>query len=315
MNHPLVSIICTCYNQGAYIEEALDAVITQSYEAIELIIIDNGSKDHSVEVIRNWVGLNPDKEIGTVFNFPSINYCKAFNQGLQKAKGKYIIDLAGDDLLLPDHVKTAVNTLESGTAGVYFSNAFLDREKQGTPDVFYSVGKEERVLKEVLSGDIYRHVVQKHFLCAATMVFRAEILKKEGGYDEELSYEDFDILVRLARRYEFVFNGNIGVKKRILKTSFSANQYRIKNCVMLPSTLKVCRKIQAMNRSLQENQALQWRVMYETKHALASANFDIAARFLDLAKEIGTSGFRYHLFRLWGKTRLDLSYLYKIYLS
>lgn len=311
----MVSIICTCYNHGEFIKGALDSVRNQSYGPIELIIIDNGSKDNSVEVIRNWVKYNEDQKLRTIFHFPSINYCKAFNQGLQKANGKYIIDLSGDDLLLLDHVKTAVETLENGHAGVYFSNAYLEGEKSGSSEVFYPVNEEGRLLKEVISGDIYIHVVQKHFLCAPTMVFKAEILKKEGGYDQELSYEDFDILVRLARKYGFVFNGNIGVKKRILKTSFSAKQYSIKNSVMLPSTLKVCRKIQAMNKSLKENEALQFRVMFETKHALASANFDTAAEFLNLAQEIGVFGFRYHLFRLWEKVRLDLSSIYRILIS
>src|SRR5690606_24064535 len=105
--------------------------------------------------------------------------------------------------------------------------------------------------------------------------FKTEVLKNEGGHDEDLSYEDFDIIVRLARNYLFVFNEYIGVKKRLLENSFSSKQYSIRNSVMLPSTLKICRKIQLMNRSHRENNALKFRVMFETKHALASANFDV----------------------------------------
>jgi glycosyltransferase involved in cell wall biosynthesis len=311
MNNPLVSIICTCYNHENYIKESLDAVLNQSYDQIELIIIDNGSKDRSAGIIQHWVNVNQDIKVETIFHFPSINYCKAFNQGLQQTNGKYIIDLSGDDLLLPNHVRRAVGTLEQTDAAVYFSNAYLEGNKK-TVVTFYPVHKKGKVIKEVFWGNLYVHVVQKHFLCAPTLVFIAEILKKEGGYDESLTYEDFDIIVRLSRKYQFVFNENIGVKKRMLKTSFSAQQYSIKKSLMLPSTLKVCRKIQAMNQSPEENKALQFRVMFETKHALASANFDIAEKFLGLAQEIGVVGIRYQIFRLWANIRLDLSPLYRL---
>src|SRR5690606_1781766 len=158
----------------------------------------------------------------------------------------------------------------------YFSNALLVADNPLPFKTFYPVNKEGSLLDAVASGDIYEHVVQKNFLCAPTMVFNTEILNNEGGYDEELSYEDFDIIVRLTRKYPFVFNEYVGVKKRILKNSFSAKQYSIRNSVMLPSTLKVCQKIKLMNRSEKENNALKFRVMFETKHALASANFDVA---------------------------------------
>src|SRR5680860_303227 len=142
MNPPLVSIICTSYNHERFIKEALDSVINQDYEAIELIIIDNGSKDLSVAVIQDWVELNKGKNVRPILIFPSINYCKAFNQGLEIAKGKYIIDLAGDDLLLPGHVKTAVGTLENGNYGIYFSNACLEWENSGFSGIFYPVNSE-----------------------------------------------------------------------------------------------------------------------------------------------------------------------------
>ncbi len=313
MDAPLVTVICTCYNQGEFVYEALDSVLHQSHPSIELIIIDNGSLDHSVQVIHNWVDLNKSKKYCTaVFHPETINYCKSFNQALKLAKGKYIIDLSGDDLLLPDHVTTAVEALEVGNAAVYFSNAYIKDEKNGSLKTFYPVDNEGKLMKEVDSGDIYINVVQKNFLSAPTMVIRTEILLNEGGYDEELSYEDFDVIVRLARKYKFVFNEYLGVKKRLLKNSFAAKQYSIKNSIMLPSTLRVCRKIMMMNQTPKENFALRFRILFETKHALASANFQIVSGFLNLAEELGVSGTTYKFFRLWEKYRWDLSYIYKL---
>lgn len=309
---PLVSIICTSYNHGDFITGSLDSVIRQNYGNLELIIIDNGSQDETVRFINEWLGDHKGTVgIKAFFHQTTINYCRSFNQGLSTAKGKYIVDLSGDDVLLQGHLENAVEALEKGTGAVYFSNAYLvEGSGAGHPKTFYPVSRDGSLLSGVASGDVYALVVQKNFLCAPTLVFKAEALVDEGGYDERLSYEDFDIIVRMARKYEFIFNEHIGVRKRVLKSSFSAQQYKAKTSIMLPSTLEVCRKIQSMNRSKEENQALALRVMYETKHALASANFIVAEGFLELANEIGVSSLEYHLFKAWAKFRLDLSPLY-----
>jgi glycosyltransferase involved in cell wall biosynthesis len=312
MDLPLVTVICTCYNHEKFIHESLDSVLFQSYPRIEMIIIDNGSKDQSLQKIRLWLDSNKNKlPCTTFFYHQTINYCQSFNKALGSAKGDFTIDLSGDDILLVDHVSKAVETLEQKKRPVYFSNAYLKNEQTGMVKTFYPIDKKGRMTSTIDSGDIYALVVKRNYLCAATMVFRTEVLLSEGGYDENLSYEDFDIIVRLARKYSFVFNEYPGVIKRILKNSFAAKQYRIKNSPMLPSTLRVCIKIQKMNRTKAENSALQHRVMYETKHALASSNFDVVPGLLDLAKGIGVNGAVYELFRVWEKHRWDLSRMYK----
>jgi glycosyltransferase involved in cell wall biosynthesis len=315
MTSPLVSIICTCYNHGKYIQEALDSVAVQNYSSIELVIIDNGSQDDSVKQIKDWVLSHQHKiSIETVFHPRTLNYCRSFNLGLAMIKGEYVIDLSGDDVMLPGHVATAVKTLEDHPDSVYFSNAFLE-EAHKPLSTFYPVDDEGKPLTEVVSGDIYEQVVQLTPLCAPTLVFPTQLLVRGGGYDEGLSYEDFDVIVRLARNYNFIFNEQVGVRKRILKSSFAAQQYRVRNSVMLPSTLKVCHKIREMNRTQQEDAALAKRVMFEAKHALASANFDVAAGFLDLAEEMGMTGIRFRVFRIWEKTRFDFSFLYGRYVG
>lgn len=312
MTSPLVSVICTSYNHGDYVQDALDSVVNQTWPSIELVIIDNGSSDGSADRIRDWMIHNTGRILLHAFLHPKpLNYCQSFNLGLAKVKGKYVIDLSGDDVLLPGHVSKAVHVLEDHPDQVYFSNAFLEQPASRSLATFYPVDQDGHLRRKIASGDIYRHVVQRNFLCAPTMVVPRTILLREQGYDEALSYEDFDIIVRLARKYRFVFDENIGIKKRILKSSFSAQQYRIKKSIMLPSTVAVCKKILAMNLTEEENEALAFRIMYETKHALASANFDAAAEFLDIANDIGISGFRYRLFRLWETSRLDFSQIYQ----
>ena len=314
MSIPLVSIICTSYNHVRFIEEALDSAFNQSYSPIQLIVIDNGSEDNSVGSIRNWIRRRGLGDIRTIFHDKTINYCKAFNQALDLSTGKYVIDLSGDDVLLKDHVKTAVDALETNGSAVYFSNAYWEKNGRSL-STFYPTNRKGQLLEKIPSGDVYEVVIRRTLICTPTMVFRAELLKREGGYDENLVYEDFDIIIRMARKYHFLFNSYIGVRKRILKTSYSAKQYRVKTSMMLPSTFKVCEKIAEINRTEKENQALRFRVMFETKHALSSANFDVADRFLRLAKKIGVRGLRFQLYLWWAKKRLNLSSFYRLYQS
>lgn len=315
MNDPLVSVICTCYNHANYIQDALDSVVGQSHSSVELIIIDNGSRDNSLHQIQVWLSSKQGKvPIHTIFRASPLNYCQSFNQALTMIKGQYVIDLSGDDVLLPHHVAIAAKTLQGHPSSIYFCNAFLEEEGR-TLSAFYPVGRDDKPLTAVASGDIYRQVIHRTVVCAATLVVPTHILLDEGGYDENLSYEDFDILVRLARRHHFIFNEHIGVKKRILKSSFSSQQYRVRSSAMLPSTLKVCYKISEMNRTQQENDALGIRLMFEAKHALASANFEAAHGFLELAGQMRVSGTRYFLFKLWAKIELDLSFFYKHYVA
>src|SRR5690606_311610 len=315
MNDPLVSVICTCYNHETYIQNALDSVVGQSHSSLELIIIDNGSGDNALHKIQAWLSGNQSKvSVHTIFRNTPLNYCQSFNQALTMINGQYVIDLSGDDVLLPHHVAIAVETLQDHPGGIYFCNAFLEEEGRMV-STFYPVGKEGKPLARVASGDIYRQVIHRTVVCAVTLVIPTDILLGEGGYDENLSYEDFDILVRLARKHHFIFNEHIGVKKRILKSSFSSQQYRIRSSSMLPSTLKVCYKISEMNRTPQENDALGIRLLFEAKHALGSANFKAADGFLELAGQMRVSGTRYFLFKLWAKIELDLSFFYKHYVG
>ncbi|WP_186755575.1 glycosyltransferase [Echinicola salinicaeni] len=315
MENSLVSIICICYNQEDFVVASLNSVLYQSYKNIELIIVDNGSKDGSEEKIKSWLNergrLN---QIKTIFHSHSINYCKAFNEALQLANGDYIIDLSGDDVLFPEHVELSVKALKiSPEAALCSSDAELYEEETQKIANFFPLSNKFLPSGWEPKGNIYKEVVGNHCLSTPTMVFRSSILKQEGGYDDNLVYEDFDIIVRLARKYNFAFSSHIGVKKRLHKTSFAKQQYKARESKMLWSTYKVCQKIKGMNQSKEEDLALVFRCKHEAKHALASANFEVARCLLELAVESGAKGLGIIFLKAWCFLKLDLSYMYKIY--
>jgi glycosyltransferase involved in cell wall biosynthesis len=308
---PLVSIICTAFNHEGYIEKALDSGLAQSYPNLELIIIDNASEDGTKKIIETWVLENKNKiPIQKIFRVYPMPYCASFNEAFLMSKGKYFIDLSGDDILQPDHIRFSVEKLESNPdAVICFSDAYLNNEDDHLK-TFYQRNKEGHLQQPVIQGDIFEKLVSRHIILSVTMVVRSESFKSIGMYDESLSYEDFDIMVRMARSHPFVFSDHIGVVKNIHRGSLSSGQYRARNSVMLPSTLKVCFKIKAMNRTVGEDNALKERVKFELKHALLSANFEVAKGFLELGKSLGASGLEFWFFTMWAKNQWDISDFY-----
>ncbi|GGF30092.1 glycosyltransferase [Echinicola rosea] len=313
MVSPLVSVVVICHNQGDYILDALNSVLRQDYPVLEIIVVDNGSKDDSVDKIKTWLWMNDQERAVKTFVYEQpVNYCEAFNEALVSTQGDYVIDLSGDDVLGKEHISKSVQTLrEHPEAALCSSNANLVNENGTQIDTFFPVSQQGEILGKVPQGDVYERVIMRYCVCTPTVVFDAFKLKRIGGYNEGLVYEDFDILTRLARKYPFAFSGHLGVNKRIHRGSFSRQQYRTRSSEMLVSTVEVCKNIAIMNRTASERKALIYRCMHEAKHALGSANFEAAGELLHLAESLGASGLAIKLFRLWHGMKLDVSILYE----
>ncbi len=214
-----------------------------------------------------------------------MGHCKTFNKALKLAKGKFIIDLAADDILLPNSVEKGVNHLTKmgETYGVFFADAVhIDTKgsevgKHITSSFFY--------LGNVPQGNIYRNLLSKYFISPPTMIFRKSLLDKLDGYNEALSYEDFDIWVRSSRVTNYCYLPEITVKKRLHSGSTSAKQY-VKNSAMLISTLEVCKTAYKLNRTKIEDLALLKRIGFEAKMALISSNYLIGFQLFILAIKV-----------------------------
>src|SRR5688500_9747171 len=109
MSLPRVTIICLCYNQARFIREAILSVLSQTYFEIQFVVVDDASTDNSVSVIKECVALYP--QINFIPLSKNSGNCKAFNLALLEAEGEFVIDLAADDVLLPDRVTCGVTAL------------------------------------------------------------------------------------------------------------------------------------------------------------------------------------------------------------
>lgn len=270
---PLVSVICLCHNHKHFVIEAIESVLQQTHPRTELIVVDDGSSDNSKQLIEQKI---KEQDIVFVDNPHSIGNCAAFNKGLRKAKGDYIIDLSADDVLLPNRIERGLLTFKrKKDIGVEFCNV-LNITIDGIEMSRHF--KENTVIPE---GDLYTQLIQSYIISAPGMMIKRAVLEKLEGYDEELSYEDFDFWIRSSRNYEYGYTDQILVKKRKVAGSLSSKQLQFRS-IHQKSTLAVCRKIKSLNQSQEEDRALRKRCMYEIKMCLKSGNIQLIPNYLKL---------------------------------
>jgi glycosyltransferase involved in cell wall biosynthesis len=309
---PLVSVICLCYNHENYIREAVESVLAQTYSNIEIIIVDDLSTDASRGVIMRIVGDHPsikylplDKNHGN---------CAAFNRGLALAHGEYIVDLATDDVMLPERIEKQVAALQKldHSWGVVFTDVlYIDHDSQPLFQ-HYPYLLEKQLIKQVPQGDIYRELISTYFISAPSMLVRRKVFEQLNGYDETLAYEDFDFWIRSSRIFKYAFLNEPLTRVRKTSRSLSRKAY-VPGDQQLHSTYKVCRKAQALNKSSDENDALRKRVRYEFRHAVLSGNFAEANRFLGLLTELGTLNRHDNVLKFLLKHKIGLPRLRRAY--
>lgn len=312
---PLVSVICVCYNQGNYVSECLQSVLNQDYSPIELIITDDASTDNSLEKINEFLIENPS----TVFiqNKDNIGHCATFNKGLKIAKGKYIIDLAADDLLLPNRISQQVAAFEKldETYAVVFTDAYIINEKGETLNTFYKRDERGKLTQKVPSGFVYKELIRKMVISSPTMMMRKSVLDELGGYDETLSYEDYDFWVRSSRKYKYHYLDALLTKKRKVSGSQGIQFYRKAQNQHLASTLKVCKKAQKLNQNKVEDLALAVSVGYHLQLAFLTANLDLCKQFFELLITLKKPSFKYQLMNTLANLGINVYPLYTIYLK
>ena len=108
MNEKLVSIVMVNYNQERFIKEAIDSVIAQTYQNWELIIVDDGSTDQSVDIIKNY----DDDRIKPIYLEENSHICIATNVGFSHVTGEYIARLDSDDVWEKEKLYKQVALLE-----------------------------------------------------------------------------------------------------------------------------------------------------------------------------------------------------------
>lgn len=190
LDTPLVTIAIPCYNHAVFVQDSIRSVINQTYKNIELIIIDDGSTDQSVNKIKEM--LIECEQRFTRFEFrdrPNKGLCNTLNEALEWAQGDYFCVIASDDQMLPEKTSLQISSFKSDTVGVFGGVNIINNKNQ-------ILSSRVREYSETGFEDI---LLNKHDLPASSQMFKTEILRQVGGYNPNVKVEDWDLLLRMAK--------------------------------------------------------------------------------------------------------------------
>jgi len=179
-NSPLVSIIVSCYNHEAYIEECILSILSQTYDNIELIVIDDGSSDNSAKILEQL-----QQEHHFYFEKQANQgLTKTLNKALKIAKGKYIAPLGSDDIILPNKTAIQVDYLEKRSDIAVVGGNILCIDQYGQ----IKQKQRHKAYREVGFQTIFKQ--PKLIPAAPSVMIRANTLQEIGGYNTECNLED-----------------------------------------------------------------------------------------------------------------------------
>lgn len=195
-----VSFLIPCYNHEAYVRSCLQSILQQDYGNFEVMIADDGSKDHSVDIIRQMEPAFREKGHRFVLLSDGVNrgIPKNLNRMLELAEGDYVKIIASDDMLAPDYLSKMVSYMEEHPQLMMaFSNGYRVDEDTVLPVT------EEYILGDLIQGkpdcvdDVFNRVYECNFVPAPSLMVRASLYEEIHGYDETIQIEDLDMLLRM----------------------------------------------------------------------------------------------------------------------
>ncbi|HEY9857935.1 MAG TPA: glycosyltransferase family A protein [Candidatus Obscuribacterales bacterium] len=200
---PLVSVIIPAYNAEPYIRQTLESVLVQTYQNIEVLVVDDGSQDRTAEIVESFV--QEDRRVH-LFRQVNAGVAAARNLAIAHSQGEYIAPIDADDIWYPEKLEKQVQCmLRSGpeVGLVYTYSVHIDEAGS-----ILSQYKVDRTYKP--EGSIYSILVYFNFLDnASNPLIRRSCIDQVGGFDPQLraqnaqGCEDWDFYLRIADAYEF----------------------------------------------------------------------------------------------------------------
>jgi glycosyltransferase involved in cell wall biosynthesis len=236
---PLVSVVVVCYNQAQYLPNAIESVLAQTCTECEIILVDDGSTDHTPEVGRDYSALQYIRQ-------PNRGLAAARNTGLRAARGQYILFLDADDKLLPHAVQAGLDCFREFPGSAFVCGAYRNIFDDGS---HAPTNPQQRV-----SRGHYRRLLEGNFIgMHAGVLYRRELLDAAGGFDESLrACEDYELYLRMSRRWPIAQHAELVAEYRQHDTNMSKDY-----AFMLRSVLTVLRKERAHIPDREHGRALR----------------------------------------------------------
>lgn len=248
MNKILVTIVIPAYNHAKYLRQTIDSVLNQNYRNIELIVLDDGSTDNTLDLLKSY---------GNLFfweRHENMGQANTLNKGWKMAKGDILSYLSADDFLLPNAVRVSVESLLEN------------------PDVVLSYGDfqlvdtESRVVRNVSAPDYSYEKMVTNYICAPGpgVFFRRDAYLKAGGWDSNFRQSpDYEYWLRLGLTGRFMHINNRLAAFRVHEESQTFAKMTIERA---SEPIKIIEKYYSLPNIPPE-------IVAKKKNSLANANF------------------------------------------
>ncbi|PSB45452.1 glycosyl transferase family 2 [Cyanosarcina cf. burmensis CCALA 770] len=228
---PVISVIIPAYNAEAFIEKTLDSVLSQTYKNIEVIVVDDGSQDRTVEIVKQIAHL--DRRIRLIQQ-ANQGVAAARNLAIEKSRGQYIAPIDADDIWYPQKLEKQLQCMleaEPSVGVVYAWSVNINEEDLLTGG--FQASSEE--------GEVYLSFLMGNFVGNASLpLIRRSCLEQIGGYNCQLKEknaqgcEDWDLYLRLAEYYQFRVVPEFLIGYREITVSMSHNvEAMVKSCLLV----------------------------------------------------------------------------------
>jgi len=197
MKAPSISVIIPTYKQEEFIQATIRSVLAQTYQDYEVIVVDDGSPDHTREKVLEL----KDDRIHYYHQPNSGRPACARNRGIALARGEYIAFLDGDDLWLPQKLEKQLKAFDrQPKPGLVFSNA----------EVFSSAGSLGMYIKRDFKEGYktFEQLLLRSFIAGCTVMATRDCIQALGGFDEDpelLAVEDYELWLRISRRFPLYY--------------------------------------------------------------------------------------------------------------
>ena len=189
--NPLVSVVMTVYNGEKYLAEAIESILAQTFIDFELIIVDDGSRDRSAGIIRDYQ--SRDDRIRLLALEHNAGMMAARNHGVKAAQGEFITGMDSDDVSLPDRLEKQVAfLLANPEVGAVGTGALMTDENLNPYHAYGLSERHARIAYDLILGPC---------VVGATVMTRQAIANACGGYDESwMRVADIELISRLITR-------------------------------------------------------------------------------------------------------------------
>jgi glycosyltransferase involved in cell wall biosynthesis len=185
---PVVSVVIPCYNQGRFLRHAIDSVLQQTYPAVEVIVVDDGSTDDTASVVREYAAVRHIEQRNQ-------GAAAARTAGLQESRGQYLIFLDADDRLLPHAVTTGIDCLAAHPDWAFATGHVRLVNEDGAPA---GVPPQEHA-----DGNPYIELLRSNYIWTPGVVmYRRSVFDTERAFDTSAGGSaDYELNIRIARRF------------------------------------------------------------------------------------------------------------------